>query len=129
MQVEGMVNEDALNELRQGVQLNDGLTKPAQARKINSPKLWPREKPIRERLNTPTNWIEITIAEGKNRQIRRMTASVGLPTLRLIRASIGNWHINDLLPGQYLETQIHMPTPNKNLKNKKQRINNRGITR
>jgi len=102
VQVEGDVSNDALNQLRKGVSLKDGITKPAKARKINSPdELWPRTPPIRERKNIPTSWIELIITEGKNRQVRRMTAAVGFPTLRLIRARIGTYSINGLKTGQY----------------------------
>ena len=102
VQVEGSISEQALQELRAGVTLKDGKTLPARARKMTAPEhLWERDPPIRHRANIPTSWVELTIVEGKNRQVRRMTAAVGYPTLRLIRWAIGNWSIEDLKPGQY----------------------------
>ncbi|GBU09713.1 23S rRNA pseudouridine synthase [Gammaproteobacteria bacterium] len=102
VQVEGEVTDLALDQLSYGVELKDGLTKAAQACKIDTPaNLWERIPPIRERKNIPTSWIRLTIYEGKNRQVRRMTAKVGFPTLRLIRYSIGNWNLDDLEVGQW----------------------------
>jgi 23S rRNA pseudouridine2457 synthase len=101
-QVEGEVTGQALQELARGVDLRDGRTRPAQARSIPEPAdLWPRQPPIRERRHIPTSWIELTLHEGRNRQVRRMTAAVGFPTLRLIRARIGDWSLDDLQPGQW----------------------------
>jgi len=103
-QVEGEPTEEALKALRDGVQLNDFFTKPAGARRIEEPDhLWPRDPPIRYRAKIPTTWIELTLREGKNRQVRRMTAHVGFPTLRLIRAAIGRVSVKDIAPGTWRE--------------------------
>jgi 23S rRNA pseudouridine2457 synthase len=109
VQVEGAPNSYALTKLRQGVELNDGITLPAEARLIPTPKLWERDPPIRSRVNIPTQWLEIEITEGKNRQIRRMTAAVGHPTLRLVRVKIGNWTLEGIAPGEYKATTINLP--------------------
>ena len=102
VQVDNEVTEQAIQQLMQGVELKDGLTKPAIAKRIDEPdNLWTRDPPIRVRKNIPTDWIELTIKEGRNRQIRRMTAAVGFPTLRLIRVKIGEWGLGELLPGEY----------------------------
>ena len=98
-QVEGVPAEDALARLRGGVKLSDFTTKPAEVRVI-TPDVPPRDPPIRYRKSIPTAWLELTIAEGKNRQVRRMTAAVGLPTLRLIRVAIGGLRVDGLAPGQ-----------------------------
>ncbi len=112
VQVDGEISEAALNRLRQGVQLKDGPTRPARARRINQPRwLWPRNPPVRFRKEQPTSWIELIITEGRNRQVRRMTAEVGFPTLRLIRWSIGNWTLESLAPGQWREEQVNLPAP------------------
>ena len=103
-QVEGVPTEAALEPLRRGVHLGDFVTKPAGARLIEEPTgLWPREPPIRFRAKIPTAWLELTLSEGKNRQVRRMTARVGFPTLRLVRAAIGTITLNELRPGQWHE--------------------------
>ena len=107
VQVEGEITDSALAELEKGVRLKDGLTLPAKARKIEEPELWPRDPPVRYRAAIPTSWCELSICEGKNRQVRRMTAAVGFPTLRLVRYSIGEFSIDGLSPGEWRK----IPTP------------------
>lgn len=103
-QVEGVVSDDALERLQRGVELKDGRTLPAEARAVEEPAwLWPRTPPIRFRKTVPDAWIELTIREGRNRQVRRMTAAVGLPTLRLIRVAIGEHRLDGLAPGAWRE--------------------------
>lgn len=103
-QVEGEVTDAALERLRKGVELNDGPTLPARAERIDEPDwLWPRDPPIRFRKAIPTSWIRLAIREGRNRQVRRMTAAVGFPTLRLVRWSVGPWTVEGLPPAQYRE--------------------------
>lgn len=99
-QVEGEITDAAITKLSNGVELKDGMTRPAKARRIDEPPLWERVPPIRERKNIPTSWVELTLFEGRNRQVRRMTAAVGFPTLRLVRYSIGQWTIAELQPEQ-----------------------------
>lgn len=101
VQIEGIPTNEALLHLRQGVVLKDGRTKPAKVRRIDAPEVWPRNPPIRERKSIPVTWIEMQIKEGRNRQVRRMTAAVGHPTLRLIRYAIGDWTIDGIDPGTY----------------------------
>ncbi|MBV9788693.1 MAG: pseudouridine synthase [Chloroflexi bacterium] len=101
VQVEGEPSPGALQQLEQGVDLKDGRTRPATAKLIEPPDVWPRTPPIRERRNIPTAWLSLTITEGRNRQVRRMTAAVGYPTLRLIRAAVGPWSLGMLQPGEW----------------------------
>ena len=101
VQVEGDPDDAALAALRNGVVLNDGPTLPAQARRIEPPALWPRDPPVRFRKTVPDAWLELTLREGRNRQVRRMTAAVGLPTLRLVRAAIGGHRLDALAPGEW----------------------------
>jgi len=105
VQVEGEPDEAQLQRLREGVQLNDGPTLPAEARRIDEPQLWERVPPVRFRKSVPTAWLELVIREGRNRQVRRMTAAVGLPTLRLVRVRIGPWGLDGLQPGEWREAQ------------------------
>ena len=106
VQVEGDVAEDALVSLRQGVRLKDGLTLPAEAERIDDPKLWPRDPPIRVRLSIPDSWLQLTIREGRNRQVRRMTAAVGHPTLRLVGWGFGFWTVEGLGLGEWREVLL-----------------------
>jgi 23S rRNA pseudouridine2457 synthase len=107
VQVEGTPTEAALKLLRTGVELQDGPTRPATARTIPQPPgLWDRDPPIRARKAIPTAWLDIGLREGRNRQVRRMTAKVGLPTLRLIRYRVGPWSLEDLAPGEWRETPL-----------------------
>ena len=101
VQVEGAPTPVQLDALRAGVVLKDGPTRPARARLIPAPVLWPREPPVRMRRSVPDAWLELTISEGRNRQVRRMTATVGLPTLRLLRVAIGPWQLDALAPGEW----------------------------
>lgn len=107
-QVEGDVTEDALQRLRTGLTLNDGPTLPAKAERLAPPSLWPRQPPIRYRANIPTSWIALTLQEGRNRQVRRMTAAVGFPTLRLVRVAIGPWTVDGLAPGEWREIRVSL---------------------
>ncbi len=105
VQVEGVPDQKALTQLQKGLHLKDGLTAPAKARIIDEPSIWPRTPPIRKRANIPTTWLELIIREGRNRQVRRMTAATGHPTLRLIRYAIGSWTIEGLQPGEWKKTK------------------------
>ncbi|ADZ90613.1 pseudouridine synthase [Marinomonas mediterranea] len=100
VQVEGEITDDAIGSLCRGVELKDGMTKPAECRKIDQPNIWDRTPAVRYRANIPTSWVALTITEGKNRQVRRMTAAVGFPTLRLIRYSIGPYTVDSLRSGE-----------------------------
>lgn len=106
-QVEGIPGAEALERLARGVRLNDGLTLPAEATLMDPPPdVWERQPPIRERKNIPTAWISLTLREGRNRQVRRMTAAVGHPTLRLIRARVGEWALEGMQPGEWREAPL-----------------------
>ncbi|MEN2786758.1 pseudouridine synthase [Sphingomonas qilianensis] len=105
VQVEGDVPDVALDQLCKGVLLKDGMTRPAEVERIAAPDLWPRYPPVRFRKNVPDGWIKLTLREGRNRQVRRMTAAVGHPTLRLVRWGIGEWSLDDLAPGAWREGQ------------------------
>lgn len=114
VQVEGEPTGEQLEQLRQGVMLKDGLTAPARVKVIPDPELWPRNPPVRFRKTVPDRWLEVVIREGRNRQVRRMTAAVGLPTLRLVRMQIGPWTLGDLLPGHWRELDPHLRALTKN---------------
>ena len=127
VQVDGEITDIALKQLCKGVELKDGLTKPAKAKRISDPSIEARIPPIRYRANIPTSWIEIKIKEGKNRQVRRMTAATGFPTLRLVRASIGKWSLGSLKPGEHqllhIETEPRTQKDRPPLSPKKNRRN------
>ncbi len=106
VQVEGEISDEALTSLRNGVSLKDGKTLPAEASRIHDPDLWARNPPIRERKNIPTSWLALTIREGRNRQVRRMTAATGFPTLRLVRVGIGPWSVDNLAPGEFRKISL-----------------------
>ncbi|USE35389.1 pseudouridine synthase [Endozoicomonas sp. SCSIO W0465] len=122
VQVEGIPDSQALDHLRTRIVLNDGPILPAQAEIIVSPDVWRREPPIRERKSIPECWIQLTIKEGRNRQVRRMTAAIGHPTLRLIRCQIGPWAIDDLQPGHWRELEIPASLKDKLNKNRSNRV-------
>lgn len=106
VQVEGLPDDAALDALRTGVPLKDGPTKPARIHRINPPALWPRNPPVRFRKSVPDCWLEMKIIEGRNRQVRRMTAHIGFPTLRLVRWRIGDWSLDGIEPGNYVEAAL-----------------------
>jgi 23S rRNA pseudouridine2457 synthase len=106
VQVEGEPAQSALASLARGVRLNDGLTRPAEVERIADPALWPRDPPVRFRKTVPDCWLKLTIREGRNRQVRRMTAAVGHPTLRLVRWSIGDWLVEGIEPGRWQEVAV-----------------------
>ena len=106
VQVEGEAGNEALTKLARGVELKDGPTRPARAKRVDPPPVWARDPPVRYRKSVPDSWIALQITEGRNRQVRRMTAAVGLPTLRLIRWRIGDWSVDGLAPGSYREIQV-----------------------
>ncbi|MGK0441445.1 MAG: 23S rRNA pseudouridine2457 synthase [Pseudohongiellaceae bacterium] len=125
-QVEGTPSLNDLKPLQQGISLSDGPCLPAKVNLITEPSLWPRNPPIRKRDSIPTSWLEIIITEGRNRQIRRMTAAIGYPTLRLIRVRIGEWSIDNIDPGTYEEITVDTPNkPKKQTKLSPHRKNNR----
>ncbi len=105
VQVEGEMDAAALQQLREGIQLKDGMTRPARAKPLAPPAIWPRVPPIRYRASIPTSWLELSLREGRNRQVRRMTAAVGFPTLRLIRVAIGPWNLQHLAPGEWRQLE------------------------
>lgn len=109
IQVEGEITNEALQQLRKGVELKDGMTRPAKARKISDPGFPERNPPVRKRQNIPTSWVELVISEGRNRQVRRMSAAVGFPTLRLVRTRIGNWTLDGLNSGENRELEVNLP--------------------
>ncbi|WNO07555.1 pseudouridine synthase [Teredinibacter sp. KSP-S5-2] len=110
VQVEGVPDTQAINQLQSGVSLKDGVTKPAKARLLPSPpQIDERDPPIRSRKTIPTSWLELTISEGKNRQVRRMTAAAGFPTLRLIRVQIGHWKLGQISAGDFKTDTVHLP--------------------
>lgn len=111
VQVEGEITQAAIDMLAQGIELKDGKTLPAQCKKLEPPQVWPRTPPIRERQNIPTSWITLTITEGRNRQVRRMTAAAGFPTLRLIRYSVGQWTIDGIKNGKFINKTIEFDSP------------------
>ena len=111
VQVEGIISDEAMQRLAGGIELKDGLTLPARVKRISNPALWPREPPVRARKTVPDSWLELSIREGRNRQVRRMTSAAGFPTLRLVRIRIGDWSLENLRPGQFRQLEINLPRP------------------
>lgn len=109
VQVEGEPDSDALARLAAGVELKDGPTLPARTKRVPAPPLWDRVPPVRARKTVADSWLQLSIREGRNRQVRRMTAAVGFPTLRLVRVAIGEWSLDGLLPGESREISVHIP--------------------
>lgn len=107
VQVDGEITDDAINALRHGVELKDGRTRPAKVKRMAEPAVWPRNPPVRFRQHIPTSWVSVTISEGRNRQVRRMTAHVGFPTLRLIRYRVGNWTLDGIENGEFLQLPLN----------------------
>ena len=112
VQVEGQITSSAISRISTGILLKDGITRPSRVKEISEPKLWERNPSIRTRRKLSTSWIELRIHEGKNRQIRRMTAAVGFPTLRLIRISVGPWGLKNIVPGEYRCEKVNLPQKN-----------------
>ncbi len=109
VQVEGDITDEAIRRLTAGLELKDGLTLPARARPLSPPDLWPRRPPVRSRKTVTDSWLELAIREGRNRQVRRMTAAVGFPTLRLVRVRVGDWSLGGLGSGQHRSLAINLP--------------------
>ncbi|PLW66863.1 pseudouridine synthase [Pseudohalioglobus lutimaris] len=109
VQVEGAIDQTAIDKLCNGLSLKDGPTLPARARPIAPPDLWPRNPPVRERKSVPDSWLELSIREGRNRQVRRMTAAAGFPTLRLVRHQVGDWSLEGLQPGEHRIETVNLP--------------------
>lgn len=125
VQVEGEITDDAVHQLAEGVGLKDGPTLPANARRMEHPDVWERHPAVRHRPTVPTSWLSLTLREGRNRQVRRMTAAVGFPTLRLIRQQIGDWSLDGIGPGLSRSQTIHLPRQQR-IRNTRKRHNSRG---